>query len=65
MTGCTLGASLVFIPGPIMSVQSRETELLFPSSVSTRPWMNYFLECEGSFAGIIGVAALQISNPFS
>lgn len=65
MTACTVGASLVFIPGTIMSVQSRETELLFPSSLHTRACMNYFLECEGSFAGTIGVAALQRSNPFS
>ena len=64
MTVRIVGASLVFIPGTKMSVQSRETEL-FPSSLHTRAWMNCFLECEGRFAGTIGVAAVQRSNPFS
>lgn len=65
MTVRIVGASLVFISGAVMSVQSRDTELLFPSSLNSRAWMNYFLECDGSFAGTVGVAALQRSNPFS
>lgn len=47
------------------AVQSKEIELLFPSALNSRAWMYYFLECEGSFAGTVGVAALQRSNPFS
>lgn len=58
MTECMVGASLVFISAAIMSVQSREIELLFPSSLNSRAWMNCFLECEVSFAGTFGVAAL-------
>lgn len=47
------------------AVQSKEIELLFPSALNSRAWMYYFLECEGSFAGTVGVAALQRSNLFS
>lgn len=65
MTPWIVGASLVFISGAVMSVQSRETELLFPSSLNSRAWKNYFLEYESSFAGTVGVAALQKSNLFS